>query len=171
MPEIVTTYLQMTSLGELAPARAADLEFAVREAVERDWRLNRSMYLLVGGQWSWIDKLGWSDEDWKRFAADERLRTFVASWQGVTAGYYELRRDEAGAVEVATFGLAPDFIGRGLGGALLTDAPLVALSRYGSGGVPTVLGLTVKSPTFSSSEPGMDVSCLVVRGYDARLAR
>ena len=59
----------------------------------------------------------------------------------------------------------------GVVSALLTDAPLVALSRYGSGGVPTVLGLTVKSPTFSSSEPGMDVSCLVVSGYDARLAR
>lgn len=122
MPEIVITYLQMNAPEELSPARASDPDFIVREAVERDWRLNRAMYLLVGEQWGWIDKLGWSDEDWKRYAADEQRRTFVATWRGATAGYYELRRDEAGAVEVVSFGLAPDFIGRGLGGALLTDA-------------------------------------------------
>ena len=122
MPEIVITYLQMNAPEELSPARASDPDFIVREAVERDWRLNRAMYLLVGEQWGWIDKLGWSDEDWKRYAADEQRRTFVATWRGATAGYYELRRDEAGAVEVVSFGLAPDFIGRGLGGVLLTDA-------------------------------------------------
>jgi GNAT superfamily N-acetyltransferase len=122
MPEIVTTYLQMSALTELVPSPASDPEFIVREAVERDLRLNRALYLLVGEQWAWIDKLGWSDQDWERYAADERLRTCVATWRGATAGYYELRRDDAQAVEVAYFGLAPDFIGRGFGGALLTDA-------------------------------------------------
>jgi GNAT superfamily N-acetyltransferase len=122
MPEIITTYLQMRAPEQLSPARASDPDFIVREAVERDWRTNRSMYLLVGEQWAWIDKLRWSDQEWKRYAADEQRRTFVASWRGTTAGYYELRRDDTQAVEVAYFGLTPDFIGRGLGGALLTDA-------------------------------------------------
>ena len=122
MPEIVITCLQMNSPAELSPARASGPDFNVREAVERDWRLNRAMYLLVGEQWAWIDKLRWSDQEWERYAADEHLRTFVATWRGATAGYYELRRDDTQAVEVAYFGLAPDFIGRGLGGALLTDA-------------------------------------------------
>jgi GNAT superfamily N-acetyltransferase len=40
----------------------------------------------------------------------------------VLAGYYELRRDKHGGVEIAYFGLLPEFIGRGLGGALLTSA-------------------------------------------------
>lgn len=122
MPEVITTYLQMSALNKLVPAPINDPEFTVREAVERQGQLNRALYLLVGEQWGWIDKLGWSDLDWKRYAADEQLRTFVASLRGATAGYYELRRDGAQAVEVAYFGLAPDFIGRGLGGALLTDA-------------------------------------------------
>ncbi len=122
MPEIVITYLQMSAIEELVSVRASDPDFIVREAVERHWRLNRALYRLVGEQWGWIDKLGWSDQDWERYAADEHLRTFIASWRGATAGYYELRRDDAQAVEVAYFGLAPDFIGRGLGGALLTDA-------------------------------------------------
>ena len=122
MPEIITTYLQMNSLKELVPARPFDPDFIVGEAIERDWRLNRSLYQQVGGPWSWSDKQSWSDQQWEGYVASQQLRTFVASWQRVTAGYYELRRDDTGAVEIAYFGLVPDFIGRGFGGALLTAA-------------------------------------------------
>lgn len=122
MPEIVTTYLQMSALTELVPARSTDPDFTVREAVERQWRLNRSLYLLVGERWAWIEKQRWSDQQWERYVVSDQLRTCVASWRGSTAGYYELRRDDAQAVEIAYFGLAPDVIGRGFGGALLTDA-------------------------------------------------
>jgi GNAT superfamily N-acetyltransferase len=122
MPEIVTTYLQMSAVTELLPARSTDPDFIVREAVERQWRLNPSLYLLVGERWAWIDKQRWSDEQWESYVVSQTLRTFVASWRGSTAGYYELRRDDDQAVEIAYFGLAPDFIGRGFGGALLTDA-------------------------------------------------
>ena len=45
-----------------------------------------------------------------------------AYYDGSLAGYYELRRDDEGGVEIAYFGLLPGFIGRGLGGALLTSA-------------------------------------------------
>ena len=33
-----------------------------------------------------------------------------------------MRADDDGGIEIAIFGLAPQFIGRGLGGALLTHA-------------------------------------------------
>ena len=41
---------------------------------------------------------------------------------GAPAGYFELRRDRDGGVEIAYFGLLPEFTGRGLGGHLLTAA-------------------------------------------------
>ena len=41
---------------------------------------------------------------------------------GEPAGYFELRRDAAGDVEIAYFGLMHSYIGRGLGGHLLTIA-------------------------------------------------
>lgn len=122
MPEVVTTYLQMIACDELVPASAPDPDFIVREAIERHWQLNRALYLLVGERWAWVDKQLWSDEQWEQYARSEQLRTFVASWRGATAGYYELQRDHAHGVEIAYFGLAPGFIGRGFGGALLTDA-------------------------------------------------
>jgi hypothetical protein len=71
MPDIVTTYLQMGALSELVPARLVDPDFVVREAVEREWRLNRSLYLLVGQRWAWLDKQRWSDRQWERYVRSD----------------------------------------------------------------------------------------------------
>ncbi len=50
------------------------------------------------------------------------VRTFGAYDDGTLAGYYELRQDNQGGVEIAYFGLLPEFLHRGFGGALLTSA-------------------------------------------------
>lgn len=119
---IVTTYLEMHSPDELRAKRCADERFKIREKKERDWRFNRDLYLAVGEMWAWTDKRGWTDEQWKEYGLASELRTFAAYYNDSLAGYYELRRDDEGGVEIAYFGLLPDFIGRGLGGALLTNA-------------------------------------------------
>ena len=59
------------------------------------------------------------------------LYTFAGYYDDVLAGYYELRPDKDGGVEIAYFGLLPEFIGRGLGGALLTSAIEEAWARRG----------------------------------------
>jgi GNAT superfamily N-acetyltransferase len=116
---LVTTYLEMRSADQLRAKRADD-RFKVREQADSDWRFNRDMYLRVGEKWRWIDKRPLSDEDWEDWAKE--VRTFAAYYDDKLAGYYELRRDDEGGVEIAYFGLSPEFIGRGLGGALLTSA-------------------------------------------------
>ena len=122
MSQVTTTYLQMSAASELRPKRSSDDCFIVREAMLPQWQLNRFLYFLVGEQWAWVDKREWSDQEWQNYVATKRLRTFVALQEGNIAGYYELRRGEANAIEIAYFGLTPQFIGRGLGAALLTDA-------------------------------------------------
>jgi GNAT superfamily N-acetyltransferase len=112
----------MTSLTQLRPRVSDEPRFAVREVVVRQWQLNRFLYSLVGGPWEWTDKLSWSDGRWQGYVDSDSLRTFVAFYEGSIAGYYELLRDEAHHVQIAYFGLAPEFIGRGFGGALLTNA-------------------------------------------------
>ena len=119
---IVTTYLEMHSPDQLRPKRCADGRFHIREKIERDWRFNRDLYLGVGQMWSWNDKRVWSDEQWKEYGLAPELRTFAAYYEPSLAGYYELRRDDGDGVEIAYFGLLQEFIGRGLGGALLTSA-------------------------------------------------
>ncbi len=122
MDRVIITYLEMKSPQELHPRRSEDTRFAIREATVRQWQFNRFLYQFIGGPWAWTDKAAWSDEEWRAYAESESLRTFVASYDGSIAGYYELMREPSGDVEIRYFGLAPQFIGRGLGGALLTSA-------------------------------------------------
>jgi GNAT superfamily N-acetyltransferase len=118
---LVTTYLEMRSPEQLRPKRA-DARFQIREETERDWHFSRDLYFRVGERWQWIDKRPWTDAQWQEYAAAPELRTFAAYYDDALAGYYELRRDTEGGVEIAYFGLLPEFIGGGLGGALLTSA-------------------------------------------------
>ena len=118
---LITTYLEMRSRDQLCPKRA-DARFQVREKRDRDWRFNRDLYLRVGERWDWIDKRPWTDEQWKEYAAAAELRTFAGYYDDALVGYYEIRRDREGGIEIAYFGLLPEWIGRGLGGALLTSA-------------------------------------------------
>ena len=118
---LITTYLEMRSRDQLHPKRA-DARFQVREKSDRDWRFNRDLYFRVGERWDWIDKRPWTDEQWKEYAVAAELRTFAGYYDDALVGYYEIRRDREGGIEIAYFGLLPEWIGRGLGGALLTSA-------------------------------------------------
>ena len=82
--------------------------------------LNRQMYQSVGGPWEWTDRLQWSDDDWHQYVHREVLETFVGRLHGQTVGFFELEIQDDGNVEIAYFGLLPEFIGQGLGGPLLT---------------------------------------------------
>jgi GNAT superfamily N-acetyltransferase len=95
----------------------------IRLQAPPDPGLNRRLYIHVGTAFQWVDRLVWSDAEWQEYAGRPDLETWVM-WHGETpAGYFELLRHDAdGSVQIAYFGLTPAFVGRGLGGALLTAA-------------------------------------------------
>jgi len=118
---IITTYLEMTSRDALRARTCDDPRFRVLEASVKQWEYNRFLYAFVGGPWAWRDKLQWSEEQWKVYAEAEGLDTCVAYYDGSPAGYFELSR-ENDEIQIAYFGLASRFFGKGFGGALLTYA-------------------------------------------------
>ena len=71
--------------------------------------------------WLWVDRLGWSDEQWQDWVDQPGHELWTLRSRG-TAGYFELVPDGPGDVLLAYFGLVPGFEGRGLGGWLLTAA-------------------------------------------------
>jgi ribosomal protein S18 acetylase RimI-like enzyme len=115
-------YLEMRSREAIRPKRIDDPRLRIEEATTPQWEFNRFLYHAVGHDWSWNDKRAWTDEQWKHYVESPGLRTFVAYVDGSPAGYFELQRDDEGGVEIIYFGLLPAFIGRGLGGHLLTTA-------------------------------------------------
>src|SRR5436309_11364660 len=111
----------MRSRDELRPRYSGDPEFTIREAFEPQWKLNRFLYQLVGEQWQWTDKLAWCEAQWREYLTN--VRTYLACYSGNIAGYYELlRHADDSSVQISYFGLAPEFIGRRLGAALLSSS-------------------------------------------------
>ena len=121
MTQVTTYYLEMKSAADLIP-KQQDKGLQIHEAEIKQFEFNRFLYQLVGRDWAWSDKLSWTDAQWRKFAESDDLRTWVAYCQGSPAGYYELQKQSGGDVEIAYFGLAPKFIGRGFGGYLLSRA-------------------------------------------------
>ncbi len=122
MNAVTVTYLEMRSPAELRPKQALDSRFQVKEATVKQWEFNRFLYLLVGRDWSWNEKKHWTEQQWRTYAESDALQTFAGYFDGSVAGYYEMRYDSADGVEIAILGLTPKFVGRGLGGVLLTRA-------------------------------------------------
>jgi GNAT superfamily N-acetyltransferase len=85
--------------------------------------LYRQLYAEVGRQWSWFDRLWWSDEELATHLAKPGVVVRVLHLNGAPAGYYELVSHENDrSVEIGYFGLMPHAIGRGLGRWLLAEA-------------------------------------------------
>ncbi len=116
------TYLEMTSRAQLKPARLDDPDLTVRRVDPPAPDVWRYLYTEVGRQYRWFDRLPWTEEEARAYLDDPGISLWVLEVRGETAGYFELRRDDDGAFEIVYFGLLPVFLGRGLGGHLLTEA-------------------------------------------------
>ena len=116
------TYLEMISPAALRPAPAATEELAISPVAAPTADLWRYLYTEVGRAHRWFDRLSWTDEEAQSYLDDPAIDLWVATAGGRTAGYFELRREPEGSIEIVYFGLLPAYTGRGLGGRLLTEA-------------------------------------------------
>ena len=117
---LITTYLEMSSEEDFAPAfvRAADIEIA--ELKIPDLGFYKFLYTAVGEEWAWRDRLQISDGALQSILESPNTQVHVLYLSGVPAGYVELYQHEDGSVEIAYFGLRRNYMGRGLGKHLLS---------------------------------------------------
>ncbi len=118
----VRTFLQMTDRAELDAAHAPSSDARAERLDDCPPSLWRRLYTDVGRDYHWIDRLGWTDEEITAYLADPALELWLLRVKHDPAGYFELRRHDDGAVEIAYFGLLPAFTGQGMGKFMLTEA-------------------------------------------------
>ena len=115
---MVVTFLEMTRPPKSPALHRSDKLVLLR--VERPTAsFYRYLYNTVGGPWLWYERRLMSDEELLRIVHDPKIEVYVLHMAGVPAGFAELDRRQEDEVEIAFFGLIPDFIGRGLGPPLL----------------------------------------------------
>ena len=120
--DVRRTYLEMTSPDQLAPAPAPSARERVERLAECPASFYRYLYSAVGGPYHWVDRLPWSDEQIRMHLSSPEVSVWVLYVAGAPAGYFELQQHEGASVEIAYFGLLQEFLGRGLGKYLLTEA-------------------------------------------------
>lgn len=116
---VTTWYLQQTHPDQLLRARIPQPPPLIRRE-DPSPALNLALYKRIGGDWHWRDRLVWSEERWSKYLNRPEVQTWVLYEGAATAGYVELEKQPGDDVEIAYFGIAKEFFGRGLGGHLLT---------------------------------------------------
>jgi GNAT superfamily N-acetyltransferase len=118
---ITITYLEMTSDDDVVPF-TGERRLDVRRAEIPCPELNRFLYLAVGAEWWWHERIGWGRDRWLEWVDRAELETWVGYRRGTPVGYCELEAQPGAEVQLAYFGLLPSFIGQGLGAELLSAA-------------------------------------------------
>jgi GNAT superfamily N-acetyltransferase len=120
--EVVRTYLEMTEPQALRTAASPEPHARIEGVTGCPASFFRYLYAEVGRNYHWVDRLGWTDEDLRARLASPAVSLHLLTVGGAPAGYFELERRDDGSVEIAYFGLLPEFLGRGLGKYLLSQA-------------------------------------------------
>jgi ribosomal protein S18 acetylase RimI-like enzyme len=123
MPTLVTrTYLELAAPSDFRPVDQPDPAPRIERVGECPASFYRYLYAEVGRAFRWTDRLGWSDDTIRGHLATPGLSLWLLTWEAAPAGYFELKPHEDGSVEIAYFGLLPEYIGRGWGKYLLSEA-------------------------------------------------
>lgn len=120
--QVTTYYLELRDIDELEPSVREVPDLEIREARIACPELGRFLYSVVGRDWSWTDRSSWPYAKWLDHLDRPEIQVWIAYLEGVIAGYVEIERQDETSVEIACFGLLKQFMGRGIGGLLLSDA-------------------------------------------------
>ncbi|MFD4195786.1 GNAT family N-acetyltransferase [Amycolatopsis thermoflava] len=117
--EEIVTHLEMTSRADLRPA--PPVPGVAVEPIPADSPLVRPTTVRIGEPYNWPSSR-WSDDDWEWYLSREGRHCVLIRHLGEIAGLADYQSHGDGEVEITTFGLVPEYVGKGIGGYALTLA-------------------------------------------------
>ncbi len=120
--KVIVTYLEMTERVPLPHVPLKARNYALLRAHDLTVNFYRYLYDAVGRPWYWTDRKKLSDVELAGIIHDAAVEVYVLHVGGVPAGFYELDARNMPTVELAYFGILPEFIGLRLGPYLLGQA-------------------------------------------------
>ena len=114
-------YLEINSLEDLKTKAVPSESFSIKEEDKNNFALNKFFYKQIGKKHEWIDRLIWQDKNWIDYVSNENLKTLILRKEKDIVGYFELLFDN-NECEIAYLGILEEYIGKGYGGFLLSEA-------------------------------------------------
>lgn len=121
--EVTITYLEQRERPVIAAPSSvrARTKLALLRAEKPPVHFYRYLYDLVGAPYNWVSRRRLSDKELASIIHDEDVYLYVLYADGVPAGMAEVDARASDRHELKFFGLAPDFIGAGLGRYFLAN--------------------------------------------------
>ena len=117
--DTVITFLEMKRPPDAAPPETSAEGVTVDLEEAPSVEFYRHLYDTVGAPWLWYERRLLDDEALAVIIGDPAVDIYVLRVEGAVAGYSELDRRAPPDIDIAYFGLVPEFIGRYLGPYLL----------------------------------------------------
>ena len=117
------SYLEIKSINELLVKNKPFNGLNLEKVNPPDFQLNKFFYKEIGKKHNWMDRLVWDDKKWINYLENSRVNTYVLKYKKDFIGYFEQIFDkEKLDCEIAYFGILKEYIGKKLGGYLLSEA-------------------------------------------------
>ena len=116
--ETMVLHLEMMARPNRSPAQPPEIgkRITLEPMAIPSVRFYRFLYDGVGADWTWLNRRLMDDNTLSHVLARDGAEYYLLQVDGEPAGFCELERNEADKeVELAYFGLLPDFIGCGIG--------------------------------------------------------
>ena len=114
-------YLEINSIKDLKTKAVPSESFSIKEEDKNNFALNKFFYKQIGKKHEWVDRLIWQDKNWIDYVSNENLKTLILRKEKDIVGYFELLFDN-NECEIAYLGILEEYIGKGYGGFLLSEA-------------------------------------------------
>ena len=112
---MVITYLEMKKPPSYQRKTPRAENLSIIRSYKPTVHFYRYLYKTVGTPWLWYERNVISDDALEKIINRSSVQIYVLYVNGTPAGYSELEQQENNDVEIAYFGLIPEFLGRGLG--------------------------------------------------------
>ena len=127
MEKITRNFLEIKSLNNLLKVNKPIDNVEINLLIPSDFQLNKFLYKQIGKRHYWVDRLIWKDQDWIKYVSRFDLYTYILKVNHEIAGFFEfIFHKEKLEIEIAYLGLLEEYIGKGLGGYLLSEAIKIA---------------------------------------------
>ena len=121
--KIERNYLEINSIQDLSEPEIYPDNCLINCVEPKDFQINKFFYKNIGKDHQWVDRLIWTDKQWIDYVSNENVKTYILKKDQNLAGFFELIfHKNKNETEIAYFGILEEYIGKGYGGFLLSEA-------------------------------------------------